>query len=146
MEETIKQLTIDLLEKLDIKPTVEVTAVEDGYSIVLNSDENALLIGKHGNTLSSLESILSLMIAQKAGEFKRVVIEVGGYRKEREEYLRELTDKLRNEVVETGAEKRISGLKAWERRLVHMYLAESEDVITESTGEDRDRVLTIRKK
>jgi spoIIIJ-associated protein len=147
MENTVQNLTVDLLAKVGIQATAEVAPTEDGYTVKVNSDENALLIGKHGNTLSSLESILSLMVNKTGGDdFKRIIVEVGGYRQEREEYLRSLVDRLREEVISTGAEKRISGLKPWERRLVHMYLAENTDVETESIGEDRERVLIIRKK
>lgn len=149
MEDTIKIIkeeTETLLYKIGTEGTVEVVQSDDSFNIQIDTEENALLIGKHGNTLSSLELILSLMLAKKTGEFKRVVIEIGGYRQAREEYLKDLATRLREEVVETGNEKTVRGLKPWERRVVHMYLSEGGDVITESEGEERDRVLVIKKK
>lgn len=135
-----------LLDKADIDAKVEVKEVDGNISVVVDTDENALLIGKHGNTLSSLELILSLIVAKKTGEYKRILIEVGGYREAREEYLRDLANRLKDEVVSTGIEKTVRGLKPWERRVVHMQLSESDEVVTESEGEDRDRVLVIKKK
>jgi spoIIIJ-associated protein len=92
-----------------------------------------------------LEYILTLLVTAKVGEFKRVQIEVGGYREEREAYLRELADRLKEEVISSGYEKKIHGLKPWERRLIHLYLEEAGGVTTESMGEDRERVLVIKK-
>ncbi len=144
--ELIKEETELLLEKAGITGDVEVEEEEDHFKIRINTEENALLIGKHGNTLSSLELVLSLIVAKKVGEFQRLIIEVGGYRQAREEYLRDLANRLREEVVATGSPKTIRGLKPWERRVVHMQITESPDVLSESEGEERDRVLVIKKK
>ena len=142
----IKEETEKLLEKAGIDADVEVKEADEGFSVHINAAENALLIGKHGNTLSSLELVLSLIVAKKIGECQRIILEVGGYRQAREDYLTDLANRLREEVLATGAEKQVRGLKPWERRIIHMHLGESEDVITESEGEERDRTLVIRKK
>lgn len=141
----IKQEAEQLLSLIGLTSTATVEENDGTFSVTLDSEDNALLIGKHGNTLSSLEYVLALIVANKLGEFKRIVLEVGGYRQEREQYLQHLASRLKEEVLETGIEKTVRGLKPWERRLVHMSLIDS-DVETESMGEDRDRVLVIRKK
>lgn len=146
INKTIQKEAEILLEKAGIEGTVRVESAEEGFQLFVDSQENALLIGKHGNTLSSFEYVLAMIVAKKTGEYKRLTIEVGGYRKEREEYLQDLAGRLRDEVLDTGIEKTIRGLKPWERRLVHMYLSEEPEVTTESTGEERDRVLVIKKK
>lgn len=136
-----------LLAKIGIEATVEVSAQDEALTAILDAkDDNALLIGKHGNTLSSLELIATLILSQRLGEFKRITIEVGSYRAEREQYLMDLADKLKQEVIEAGYEKEVRGLKPWERRFVHMHLQDDEDVMTESVGEDRERTLVIKKK
>lgn len=137
----------NLLKEVGIKSTIDVEEKDETTILKLDAgDDNALLIGKHGNTLASLELVLTLIVSNKIGEFKRVTVEVGSYRSEREQYLEELAQKLRNEVIDTGYEKTVRGLKPWERRFVHMNLQDDEEVMTESTGEDRDRVLVIKKK
>ncbi|OIP57220.1 MAG: hypothetical protein COX79_02560 [Candidatus Levybacteria bacterium CG_4_10_14_0_2_um_filter_36_16] len=146
INKTIQKEAEILLEKAGIEGTVRVESAEEGFQLFVDSQENALLIGKHGNTLSSFEYVLAMIVTKKTGEYKRLTIEVGGYRKEREEYLQDLAGRLRDEVLDTGIEKTIRGLKPWERRLVHMYLSEEPEITTESTGEDRDRVLVIKKK
>lgn len=145
-QDLIKSETISMLKLLDNKADVTVEPSETGFQVFIEGDENALLIGKHGNTLSSLELILSLIIAKKLGEFTRLTLEIGNYRKEREDYLKELVEKLKQDVVATGFEKSIRGLKSWERRFIHLYLKDDSEVMTESEGEGRDRVLLIKKK
>lgn len=143
----IKDKVEDLFKLLDVEATIEVTATDDSYSVAIDAlDNNALLIGKHGNTLSALEYIIYILVSKLLTEPKRVIIEIGGYREEREAYLTDLAERLKEEVISTGVEKSVRGLKPWERRLVHMKLSESEEVTTESTGEDRDRILVIKKK
>lgn len=145
--ELVKKEIEALLKQIGVKSEVELEEGENGFTAVLDAGEdNALLIGKHGNTLAALELIVTLITTNKLGEFKRVTLEIGSYREEREQYLRELVDKLRSEVIDSGYEKPVRGLKPWERRFVHMYLQEDSEVMTESVGEDRDRTLVIKKK
>lgn len=143
----VKDEAEKLLKQIGIESTVEISDNDEGFTALLDAGEdNALLIGKHGNTLSSFELILTLIVANKLGEFKRVTVEVGSYRAEREQYLETLADKLKDEVITSGYEKQVRGLKPWERRYLHMYLEKDEDVTTESIGEDRERTLIIKKK
>ena len=143
----VKEEAQKLLKQIGITSEAEVDGNEEGYTVVLDAGEdNALLIGKHGNTLSSFELILTLIVANKVGEFRRVTVEVGSYRAEREQYLETLANKLKEEVVTSGYEKQVRGLKPWDRRYLHMYLEEDSEVMTESIGEDRDRTLIIKRK
>lgn len=143
---TIQEETATLLDKAGIKASIDIKQEEESFKVHIDADENALLIGKHGNTLSSLELVLSLIISKKTGEFNRLIIEIDGYREAREEYLKDLAERLREEVIATGTEKVVGGLKPWERRTIHMHLSENPDVSTESEGEERERVLVIKKK
>jgi len=143
----IQEKTEKLFELLDVDAKIEISEGDEAFTVSIDAgDSNALLIGKHGNTLSSLEYILYILVGKGLPEGKRLYIEIGGYREERESYLTDLATRLKEEVVSTGIEKTVRGLKPWERRLVHMSLAEDPEVTTESIGEDKDRVLIIKKK
>lgn len=144
--ELVKKEAEQLLAKIGLEGTVTVTDDENGYKLAIDSSDNALLIGKHGNTLSSFEYILAQIIAAQSEEFKRVIVEVGGYREEREAYLQDLALRLKDEVVTSGRDKIIRGLKPWERRHIHMIFVDDKEVVTESEGEDRERVLVLKKK
>lgn len=145
--ENIKTKIEELFKLLEIEAEIEVTESDEAFTVSLDAkDNNALLIGKHGNTLSSLEYIIYILCAKDLETPKRILLEIGGYREEREAYLIDLAGRLKTEVIETGVEKQIRGLKPWERRHIHMTLSEDTDVMTESSGEDRDRILVIKKK
>lgn len=145
--ETITEKVKKLISLLEVEADVTVTSTDEAYVVAIDAhDNNALLIGKHGNTLSALEYIIYILVAKDLEDEKRILIEIGGYREEREAYLADLAGRLRDEVIESGVEKSVRGLKPWERRHVHMTLADDKDVTTESTGEERDRVLIIKKK
>lgn len=149
-EKDLKQIhenVAELFKLLDIEAEIEVTSTDEAYTVAIDAkDNNALLIGKHGNTLSSLEFIIYILVSKKLEAPKRLLVEIGGYREEREAYLTSLAQRLKDEVLETGVEKSVRGLKPWERRHVHMALSDTPEIVTESEGEDRDRVLVIKKK
>lgn len=144
--QTIQQLASELLEKIGVQAKVQVEDSEEAVQVLIDTEDTALLIGKHGNTLVSYEYILSQMINTKLGEFVRIVVEVGGYRQEREEYLKGLADRLKDEVITSGGQRVLRGLKPWERRVVHLYLSEDGEIETESEGEGNERVLVLKKK
>lgn len=147
IENNIKEEAEKLLELLGIKADVKAEREDEAYRLEIDAgEENAFLIGKHGNTLAAFELILKMIIAQKTGEYKQITIEIGNYRSEREEYLQGLIERLKEEVESTGSEKPVRGLKPWERRYVHMLLKDDDAVYSESEGEGRDRVLVIKKK
>lgn len=147
IQDKIKEEAQKMMDLLDVKAEIKLEVDEDVYKLEIDAgEENAFLIGKHGNTLAALELILKMIIAQKSGEYKQITIEIGNYRSEREQYLQDLVGRLKEEVEDTSSDKPIRGLKPWERRYVHMFLKEDNLVYSESEGEGRDRVLVIKKK
>jgi len=134
----------ELFDKLGITETFELTEDEESISIVIDSDDPGMIIGHHGDTLDSLQKILAMVISKDSGEFKRVSLEVGDYKKNRSDYLRSLADQTKEKVLAEGREIFLPSLKPWERREVHMFLADDEEVITESVGEGKERTLVVR--
>ena len=86
------------------------------------------------------------MLAKKLGEFKRVSVEVGDYKKDRSDYLRSLAEQTKERALTEQREIFLPNLKSWERREVHLFLQEDPDVITESVGEGKERTLVVRPK
>ncbi len=143
---TLEKLVKELFKKLGIEEDFEVSEGEDTINVVIASDEPGLLIGHHGDTLDSLQLVLSLMLAKKLGEFKRVSVEIGDYKKNRSDYLKNLAEQTKERAISENREVMLPNLKSWERREVHMYLAEDPEVISESVGEGRDRTLIVKPK
>lgn len=146
-KEIIKKTVSDLLKLLEIDGTFEVIEGGEGEAnIVLDTKDSGLVIGYHGDALESLQLVTSLCIAKKLGRFVRVSIEVGDYKKNREDWLKNLALTTKKKVVSENQEVVLPELKAWERRIVHLLLVGDDEVASESRGEGRDRVLVISPK
>jgi len=85
-------------------------------------------------------------LAKENGEFKRVSIEAGDYKKNRTEWLERLALDAKERALSQGKEVYLSELKSWERRVVHLLLQDDKEVTSESSGEGKDRVLVIKPK
>ena len=142
----VQDTTEELLKLLEIQGGFEVKQSEEAIEINLNTEDSGIVIGYHGDTLESLQLILSLCLARKFGEFKRVSIEVGEYKKKREEWLKNLAAETKDRVLAENKEIYLSDLKSWERRVVHIILQNDQEVVSESIGEGKDRVLVVKPK
>ena len=135
-----------LLDLLGIEGTFEIKDAEEGIDIVLDTKDSGLVIGYHGDTLESLQLIISLCIAKRLDKFVRVSIEVGDYKKNRTEWLRNLALTTKERVVSEKKEIALPELKSWERRIVHILLKDDREVVSQSQGEGRDRILVVSPK
>jgi spoIIIJ-associated protein len=140
----VQTLVDDLFATLDISGSATVEEQNEMIHVVLDTEDGGMVIGYHGETLEALQLVLSLMVAKKLGRFIRVSVEVGDYKKNRQEYLEKLASQTRERVVGEQREVVLSDLKSWERRVIHMILQNDEEVESESMGEGKDRVLVIR--
>ena len=147
--EFLKKTASELLNLMSVNGDVDVSFDKQGESFLVNiksEEETGLLIGKKGETLSSLQTVLSLILKQETGEWKRVVVNIGDYREKEEDYLKNLAESTAARAVESGQPQNLYNLKAWQRRIVHLYLSENKNVETESTGEGQERYLIVRPK
>lgn len=136
----------ELFKILEIDGDVSVDFSDDLISVSLETEDSGIVIGRHGDVLESLQTILSLCISKKMDKFYRVSLEVGDYKKNREEYLMNMLRDTKERVLSENREISIPSLKAWERRIIHLNLSDDKEVISESVGEGKDRVLVIRPK
>ena len=142
----INNTVSELLELLEIDGTFEIKDAEEGIDIVLDTKDSGLVIGYHGDTLESLQLVISLCIAKKLDKFVRVSIEVGDYKKNRTEWLKNLAIATKERVVSEKKEIALPELKSWERRIVHLLLQDDKEVVSQSQGEGRDRTLVVSPK
>ncbi len=143
-KEKIEKVVKKLLDGLELNAKFEIEEKEEEIAIALETEDTGMVIGYHGDTLESLQLILSLCIAKELGEFKRVSIEAGGYKKQREEWLSNLAMESKDRAINENREIFLRNLKSWERRIVHIALKDDESVMSESVGEGNERMLVIR--
>ena len=145
----VKDTIGELLEFLSVEATFEIVEKEeDGESIdlILNTEDSGIVIGRHGDTLEALQLIISMCVSKKLDKFVRVSIEVGDYKKNRIEWLKNLALEAKERTIAQGREIVLSELKSWERRVIHLILKNDEKVVSQSQGEGKSRVLVISPK
>jgi len=145
-QKEIKKITEELLNLLNIEASIDLRENKEGYEVILDTPDSGIVIGHHGDILESLQLILSLCAAKNLKEFKRISIEVGEYRKNREEWLKNLALETKDKVLGEQREFTLPMLKAWERRVIHLIFQNDSEVTTESIGDGKDRVLVIKPK
>ncbi|PIS08882.1 hypothetical protein COT75_04315 [Candidatus Beckwithbacteria bacterium CG10_big_fil_rev_8_21_14_0_10_34_10] len=144
----IENLTVELLDEIGFKEkSVKIIMGDEGnIRINVDSPEAGILIGNYGETISSIQLVLSLMLYKKLGEWQKIVLNVGDYLEKREENLKKIALNTAKRVKFSQEEVVLTYLNSAERRIIHLVLADNPDVLTESIGEGRDRRLVIKVK
>ncbi len=117
---------------------------DDSYYLDLNSSESRLLIGKGGDVLFKIQSLLNKMVNKEIANYISLEVDINGYKQKRESYLKDIANNVARDVIELKEARSIQGLSPYERRIVHMELAMNMSVKTESVGDGEDRKLVIR--
>jgi len=147
--ELLKSLLRELLDLMSVSANFEVSYDKENSSFIVNiegGEMTGLLIGKKGETLTSIQTMLSLLLKQKTGEWERVVVNVGDYRQKEEDYLKNLAKSAADRAKETGEPQSLYNLNPAQRRIVHMTLSEESGILTESMGEGAERYLVVKTK
>ncbi len=135
--QTIEFVTA-LLEKASLPADVRIDHREAGrLTLEILSDDPAIVIGKHGSTLESLQLITNIHVGRinSEGEPVRVVLDTEDYRYRREQSLLRMANRVAHEVRRTGRPRLLAPLNPFERRLIHTALGEMGGVSTESEGD-----------
>lgn len=149
MEKQLKQLTENLLAQLEIQPeSINISLADDTIHLDLKLSEadTGILIGFHGETISALQLILSLLLYKQSNSWKRLIVNIGDYRQQRSQALEKIAQTTAQKVKFSGEAISLFNLNPFERRVIHMALADHPDVVTESEGEGRQRHLIIKPK
>lgn len=145
--EKVQTLVENVLSLLGLSPDQFSVTLEGEdalrVNITLPEDETGIYIGHHGEGLTSLQLLLSLMISQRSGQWYRVSVNINDYQERREDSLRYLADSAAQKAVSLQQEVVLGNLSSYERRIVHLHLETNPDVTTESRGEPPLRQLLV---
>ncbi len=152
-DDELAQMSSEMLAKLvtlmDFEADIETSwqeADENGTPyLLLNICGNDLgaLIGRRGETLTSLQYLLRLMVNQRLKQWMNIVVDVEHYKQRRVNQLTQLAERMARQVVDSGRSIALEPMPASERRIVHLTLRDNPDVFTESIGEGERRKVTI---
>jgi len=109
----------------------------------IRGNDLSVLIGRHSETLNAFQYVASLIVGRDAQDWVQLVIDVEGYRDRREKQLIQMATRMADQVAKSGRRQSLEPMPSGERRVIHIALREHPDVVTESSGEDPHRKITI---
>ncbi|MBL7125340.1 MAG: protein jag [Dehalococcoidales bacterium] len=126
------------------KPPIEGSeGASNVITLDVTGDDLGILIGRRGQTLSSLQYIVRLIVAHQEKARVPIVIDVEGYKQRRYGALQALAWRMAEQVKVRGRSFALEPMSAYERRIIHLTLADDPDVITESIGDGEARKVVI---
>ena len=142
---TIKNITEEFFKKMTFEVSLEFPSEkEETIPIDLKTEDPQILIGEGGQTLAEIQHLLKSILRRKIKEPFYIDFDINDYKKKKREYLKELASSAADEVVFSKKEKQLAPMPAYERRIIHMELANRQDVISESIGQEPERRIIIR--
>ena len=112
----------------------------------INSTDMGILIGKRGNTLDSVQYLLSLVLNKKKDKYIKVLVDVEGYRAKREETLIRLANKMAEKARYSRRTVKLEPMNPYERRIIHSALQNMDGITTYSEGDEPYRRVVIQYK
>ncbi len=146
MDETYRQVVEflqDVFVKSGLELRVKLEQVAEGAALDLEGRDAELLLAEGGEALEAIQHIVNQAFGRKLGRGQRLVCDVRGFRATREAELRAMAQHAATQVRSTGQAFTFGAMNANERRILHLTLADTEDLQTESIGDARDRRLKV---
>ncbi|MFA5755430.1 MAG: R3H domain-containing nucleic acid-binding protein [Candidatus Paceibacterota bacterium] len=140
----IEETVIEFFNKGGFNIESEIKAEEDLLTVNVKTSEANNLIGKQGLVLADIQLILRKIIKRKINEDFYINIDIDNYKKNKENYLKDLAWNIADEVLKTGREREIPLVSSFDRRIIHIELEQRNDVFTESVGEGEERKIVVK--
>ena len=141
-----KEVINEITKLMGLEVNLEVRRREENITIKIFSDHNAVLIGKNGNTIQALQTIVRQIIFKEINTNISIILDVENYKEKKIKNIEYLAKKTAREVAKTKVEAKLDSMNSYERRIVHSILSEDKYVYTESIGEEPNRCVVIKPK
>lgn len=135
-----------IAKNMNLNIETEVIESENIFNVVLVSNNNAILIGKEGKTLNSLQILIRQAIKNNTGLSIKLNLDVSNYKIKKMKNIEKLVRGIAADVEASHLTISLDPMNSYERRLVHTIISEYPALITESVGEGKDRHVTIKYK
>jgi spoIIIJ-associated protein len=141
--EALEEMLEEIVDDLSLAAEIEIEEKDGVLTGRLEGDSVGLFIGRHGQTIDAVQHLAQRIVFPEGPSAVRVVIDANGYRERRAEALRAEADDAADEAVSSGEPVELDPLPPFERRIVHEYLRERDDVETHSEGNEPERFLVV---
>ena len=146
-KENVEKFLEEFIKQMPENTVYTVEKIKTGLNVSLNNENLGFLIGYRGETLYSLQNILSVIAGKGIENKVRVILDIEGYKAKREKTLEELANRVARTVIKTRKSVTLEPMQAYERKIIHSTLQANSKVETSSIGEEpyRKIVVSLRK-
>ena len=141
----IKEIVQEFFEKMTIPVEFKVELLkEQTLAISIEMENPQILIGEGGQTLLEVQRLLKIILRRKIDKAFYLDLDINSYKKKKIEYLKQLAHSIADDVALNKKEEVLPSMLAYERRIVHLELADRENIATESVGQEPERRVVVR--
>ena len=147
IEAVIVEFLSKVFDAMNLTVKINVNITEESVDVDLVGDDMGVLIGKRGQTLDSLQYLVSLVVNKESDDYVRVKVDTEDYRQRRKETLENLAKNIAYKVKRTKRSFSLEPMNPYERRIIHSALQNDKYVTTHSEGEEPFRrvVVTLKR-
>lgn len=140
----LKEKIAELLNNMGIECQFETSVREEQINIKMYSDKNNILIGKNGQTLMAIQTVLRQMVHNEIGMYPYILLDVENYKEKKISNLERTAKRIAKEVQKTKIDVSLDNMNSYERRIIHNALTKFKNISTTSEGEEPNRHIVIR--
>ena len=139
----IEKFMEELIKELPENTKYDINVDKNGIFLQISNQNLGFLIGYRGETLYSLQNIMSAVASKGIDKRVRLILDIEGYKEKREKTLEDLAEKVAKTVIKTTKPVKLEPMQAYERKIIHSKLQENSKVKTESIGEEPYRRIVV---
>lgn len=139
----LRDLLEEIVESLGLDAKVRIAESDGVLTGSVEGDDVGLFIGRRGQTIDAVQHLAQRVVFRGGTPETRVIIDADGYRERRAEALRSIALDAAEDALRSGDAVELDPMPASERRIVHEYLRERDDVETHSEGDEPERYLVV---
>ena len=142
-KENVEKFLKEFLEKVQNDAEYSIETVKTGLNVNINNPNLGFLIGYRGETLYAFQNILTAVASKGIENRVRVILNIEGYKEKRQKALEDLAEKIEKTVIKTKKSVTLEPMQAYERKIIHTKLQNSDRVETKSIGEEPRRKIVV---
>jgi spoIIIJ-associated protein len=146
LTERISEFVQSVVSAMGLTLTVKIEETPEATRINLEGEDGGVLIRRGGEGLQALQHIVATAFRKQLGEDTRIVVDCMDFRKEKDAELRQMAKFIADKARSSGAPQEMGPLNPYERRIVHMAVAEHPDMTSESIGDAHMKTVIISTK
>lgn len=144
IKEYLKNFFKTLGNLMNITIESEIKIEDNIYNINLISDNNAILIGKEGKTINSIQLLVKQLVQNQFDNMIKINLDASNYKYDQTKRFERNIKNIAKEVLRTKVDSQLDPMNSYTRRIVHTIIGEYENLATESIGEGKDRHVVIK--